>query len=303
MIPCSPLATKPQRDNYTYPAQELSISTSAKVEALRFKNFDKEKTAVFRKSGNRHRKPAYHRMAEVVGRDLWRSSGWTSCVPLCAHCPLSWHGCHWNEPGPIFFATCSGMYGYWWDSPWASCFPGWAAPALSAFLHRRCSSPFIILVVLCWTLSLLHAHVSPGEPKTGHCTPGSSVLRRWRDHIPEPAFSTWPNATQGCHQPSQQSKGTLLAHVQRGIHQSPKFLFHKAVFQPVGLQHAQVHRFFFWALSEDRSDIFFPPVLRNFFRLPQLFKDVPHNVHILIWEVGQAASWTLFSAVPGCMCW
>lgn len=75
MIPCSPLATKPQRDNYTYPAQELSISTSAKVEALRFKNFDNEKIAVFRKSGNRHRMPAYHRMAEVVGRDLWKSSG------------------------------------------------------------------------------------------------------------------------------------------------------------------------------------------------------------------------------------
>lgn len=96
------------------------------------------------------------------------------------------------------------------------------------------------------------------------------------------------------------SKGHT-AHVQHSIHQSPKVLFHKAVFQPVGPHHVQVHRCF-WALSEDRSDIFFPPVFRNF-RLSQLFKCVQHNVHILICKVGQAASWTLFSDVPGCTFW
>lgn len=36
--------------------------------------------------------------------------------------------------------------------PRASFSPGWAAPDPSVFPHRSCSSPFVTLMVLCWTV-------------------------------------------------------------------------------------------------------------------------------------------------------
>lgn len=39
-------------------------------------------------------------------------------VPVCAHCLLSWTGCHWQEPGSIFFASSlQGLMDIEWDSP------------------------------------------------------------------------------------------------------------------------------------------------------------------------------------------
>lgn len=59
-------------------------------------------------------------------------------------------------------------------SPWASSSWGWTVPAPSASPQRKGTGPFIILVTLCWTFSLVYPNISyTGGCKTGHRTSGT----------------------------------------------------------------------------------------------------------------------------------
>lgn len=81
-------------------------------------------------------------------------------------CPDTRH--HWKEPSSFF--TPSFQVFIHSDELPSEPSPGSAVPALCS--QEGCSSPFSILVALCWTHSVQYVRVSCSEePKTAHCTP------------------------------------------------------------------------------------------------------------------------------------
>lgn len=89
---------------------------------------------------------------------------------------------------------------------WATSSPGWAVSVLSAFpSYERCSSLFIILVALHWTLQYVHVSYVPGSPTLNPVL--TSI--EGEDHFPRPGGNTLSNAVKNtisflC------GKGTLL---------------------------------------------------------------------------------------------
>ena len=159
-------------------------------------------------------------------------------VPL-ASCPGTGH--HWEEPVSVLLLS-SFMYVLY--------------PTLSRLFSRlesQLPQPFLrggmlqSLHHLCGPSldSLQYVHLSPvlGTPAL------DPALQLWphqcgvegKDHLPRPAGNTPPDADQDpidllC------SKGTMLSHLQLGVHQDPQVLSCQAAFQLGGPQHIFLHR-------------------------------------------------------------
>lgn len=103
---------------------------------------------------------------------------------------------------------------------------------LSLFLYDGSSSLLITFITFCWTHGNKTMSLSywGAQSWTQHSRRVSPLLSREKDPFPQPAGHALPNAAQesiGC----LCCRGTLLTHVQLGVHQDPHSLSCKAAFQ------------------------------------------------------------------------
>jgi len=117
----------------------------------------------------------------------WCSNG-TSCVPVCAHCLLSWHWASLQRVSLHSLRTHpSGIYRHWWD-PLSLIFYRLSSPSfLSLSSQEGFSCPFTILMALCWTFSSMSLSVLSWEAQNWSTTGVSHQLQA----VGKPYLS-WP---------------------------------------------------------------------------------------------------------------
>lgn len=107
-------------------------------------------------------------------------SDWILCVSICEQCLLF---CHWMSLRRVFqfssFPPIRYLYMLVRFPPSLLFHRLNSVNSCSLFLYERCYSPFIILVILHWTLSSSSISCTE-EPSPGHSTPGVAwpVLNR-----------------------------------------------------------------------------------------------------------------------------
>lgn len=96
--------------------------------------------------------------------------------------------------------------------------------------NKKCSSPFVTTVALCWTLSSTSMSLLHQELKAGHSTLGEASQMHARERIN--TFSLLETL---------QPKDTLLSHGHLDVYQELQFLLCKTTTQLASPQHVLVH--------------------------------------------------------------
>lgn len=114
--------------------------------------------------------------------------------------------------------------------------PGWTFLALSAFPHKRCSSPKIIFVALHWTLSNMSM------------SPLYWVAQNWTQH-----FQLWPCHKQWWRIPTL-SQLVMLCYCSTGCHQDSWWQEHISCWNPWWRYMETFHITIIWLKSEYNSE-------------------------------------------------